>query len=124
MLSPHQHWTGPRRLDVHQAAKVQDKTLKVYQRAVLPFVQFLRRRGYSPASAEEYDDLLVEWKNAETVRRSDFCTALAAVEFYFPRFKGDLAWAHAVGKGWGIADSIRHTVPLTRGPAHLEQLLL
>ena len=68
--------------------------------------------------------MLVEWKNAETVRRSDFCTALAAVEFYFPRFKGDLAWAHAVGKGWGIADSIRHTVPLTRGPAHLEQLLL
>ena len=31
---------------------------------------------------------------------------------FFPQFKGSLNWAHAVIKGWAIADPVRHTVPM------------
>ena len=80
--------TGPRRLDVHKAAKVKDKTFKEYRKAALPFVCFLRRRGLEPTDAPEFDDALVEWKNSEAVSRRNFSMALASLEFFFPRFRG------------------------------------
>ena len=78
--------TGPRRLDMHQAAKVKDRTLKEYRRASAPFVAFLRRRGLAPNRAEEFDDALVEWKNAEVVSRHNFTLCVACLEFFYPRF--------------------------------------
>ena len=111
--------SGPRRLDVHQAAKVQPKTLHEYRRAALPFVNFLRRRGYAPTTAWEWDDLVVEWKNAEVVSRYNFSNCVAAIEFFFPRYRGKLSWAHAVASGWAVCSEVRHTIPLCSGPAHL-----
>ena len=74
--------TGPRRLDAHQMGKIKESSLARYRTAVLPFIKFLRRCGISPHGAEQWDDMLVEWKNACVVARSQFEQALAGVEFF------------------------------------------
>ena len=54
--------TGPRRLDAHQAAKITPLSLDRYRAAGRLFVQWMQRYHMDPATAEEWDDLLVEWK--------------------------------------------------------------
>ena len=54
--------TGPKRLDAHQAAKITTLSLDRYRAAGRPFVQWMQRYRMDPVTAEEWDDLLVEWK--------------------------------------------------------------
>lgn len=109
---------GPRRLDRHQAARVSTKTLSTYQRHAAVFVQWLDEARYSPSKQEEFDDLLVEWKEACSIGKSRFVTTMCAVEFFFPRFK-PLIWSRAVAEGYERSQPINHKVPMLSEPAKL-----
>ena len=109
---------GPRALDVHHGAKLRPSTHARYRAAAGKLV-WLKQNQFSPNSAGEWDDLLVEWKSDSDLRKSDFEAAVAAVEFLMPHLRGKLSWTRAVLAGWASAHVARHTVPLCRGPAHL-----
>ena len=92
-----------------------DTTRQRYRAAVKPFVEWMLDYGLVPVMAEEYDDLLVEFKNSEegSLTRSQFTKLVSAIEWVFPHFKGRLSWSHAVLAGWQTGESTRHTVPLS-----------
>ena len=91
---------GPLRLDVHQSGKIKESSLARYRKAVQPFVRFLRECDVRPCGAEQWDDMLVEWKNASLCTKSDFEGAPAGLEFSFPRFRCKLAWSLTRCLGW------------------------
>lgn len=105
---------GPRRLDEHQAKRVQDKTLSRYRAAARPFADWLVDQGLAPAGADDWDDCLVEFKNEHALSYAAFAQLVSAVEFFFPRFKSHLGWSHAVLSGMTIAHTPKHTVPCGR----------
>ena len=102
----------PLRLDPDAAAAIQPLTRAAYRRYVLAFAQWLHSNGLSPEQADEWDDLLVEWKNMMSVSKSAFGGAVASIEYFFPCFRGHLPWCHLVLKGMSIQHVPRHTVPM------------
>ena len=56
--------TGPRFLEPHLRQRVSEKTLKKYRDEILPFSVWSLERQYHPETAEEWDDLLVEYRRA------------------------------------------------------------
>ena len=77
-------------------------------------------REYDPQEAAEWDDLLAEYLYSHPkMKRAVFGQAVAGVEFFFPRLRGQLKWAHACVVGWDAGRTIRHTVPLGKGLAKL-----
>ena len=110
---------GPRKPDADQLQKISATSLQRYRAAILPFTTWATEQGYDIRSAEELDDLLVEWKANTKPSKTNFEMAVAGCEFWNPRWKGKLAWAHAIIGGMAVSHSTRHTVPLTRGPARL-----
>ena len=111
--------SGPRRMDLHQLARVTDTTVSRYKRAAQPFIVRLTEHSFDPCRSSEWDDLLVECKNDRLPKKSEFESLVASVNFLFPRFKGELGWAHHALLGWAIHHIPQHTVPLSPGPAHL-----
>ena len=113
---------GPLRLDPQHAARVEDTSIRRYRRAVNPFCRWLAKYGFDPCGADEWDDLLVEYKNYPhdvALKKHAFEELVAAVEFFFARFRGKLLWSKSVIRGWGIEHVVRHTVPLGEAPAAL-----
>ena len=110
---------GPRRLDEHQVQQVQPATLERYRRAARSFLAWLDMHGLVASSAEEWDDLLVEFKVDTCPTRSAFLQLVAAIEWVFPRHRGRLAWSHAVLTGWATGDTVRHAAPLCEALATL-----
>ena len=102
----------PIRLDPDVAATVQQGTRAHYQRQGQAFALWLQRHCLRPESACEWDDLLVEWKNMESIDKSAFTGAVASVEYFFSSFRGNLPWSHHVLKGMNITHITRHTVPM------------
>lgn len=102
----------PLRQDSDAASSVLERTRATYQRQGLAFALWLKQWGLRPESADEWDDLLVEWKNAAAVSKNSFSGAVAAVEFYFPMYRGHLPWSHHVLKGMNIVHVPKHTVPM------------
>ena len=102
----------PLRLDPDVAASIQPASLAAYRRAGLAFARWLQEHGLRPHGAEEWDDLLVEWKNMASVSKSHFTGAVASVEYFFAHFRGKLSWSHHVLKGMSIRHPTRHTVPM------------
>jgi hypothetical protein len=74
---------------------------------------------FDPATGEEMDDLIIEYKNEKALSKANFELLLASVEFVLPRFKGSLAWCRAVSKGWSVSHQTKHSTPMGKGPAHL-----
>ena len=112
---------GPRRIDPDQAARVTEKTLEVYRSAGLRFSTWALQRGLRPSGADEWDDLLVEFKNdqIEYLTPAKFVNTVASVEFFFPRMRGRLLWSKAVIAGWERNVGRKHTVPLGKLPGKL-----
>ena len=106
-------------LDAHQAAAITDSTLQRYKRAAGKFSEFMIALDMVPFGAEDWDDALVLYKQAARVSKTDFEGAVAAVEFFFPRFRGGMKRSRAVIKGWTIWHVPRHTVPLGRAHSTL-----
>ena len=101
-------------MDCHQANKVEPRTLERYRTASRPFVDWLADHGLQPTSAEDWDDVLVEYRSEADVKMAAFAHLVSAVEMFFPRFKGGLAWSHAVLVGMAVSHTPRHTVPCGR----------
>ena len=94
---------GPRRLDPHQMLRVQPRTLETYRREARLFTEWAYATRVSPIGADQWDDALVEYKNAcfESLSPAKFCSLLAAADFFFLRVKGHLSWAPRRPKGLG-----------------------
>ena len=92
------HGSGPRFLDPYQAAQFKDATTQRYRKALAPFLAFLADNRFSPVTAPEFDDLVVEFKNAEFSRltKSSFEGLVVASERVLPQLRGNLSWSHAV----------------------------
>ena len=97
--------TGPRRVDHYQSLRLSEASLRRYRHAVRLFVQWLDQYQLVSTTAEEYDDLLVEYKNAEetTVSRAHVGLLLSAIEWFYPSFKRCRDWSHQVLSGWKSA---------------------
>jgi hypothetical protein len=109
---------GPRRLDEHQLKNMSSLTLDRYRLSLKPFLDFLDKNNFSPTVPDEWDDLLVEYKNSGAkCSKSQFEQVVFALEFCFPRLKFSLSWSHAVLQGWSSSHIPKHAVPLCRGPA-------
>ena len=108
-------------LDPHLAARVQPPTIGTYQTAGALFSRWCLERSLHPTTAAEWDDILMEYKqeNIRWITKSKFANTVAAVEFFFPRLRGDLATAHQILRGWGISEPIKHTVPLGKNVSKL-----
>ncbi len=85
--------SGPHRLDPHQAAKVTPATLQRYRDAGVRFSDWLRAEGLCPRTSEEWDDLLVEFKQTYLTKMTEFETLVGSVEFFFPNYRGRLPCA-------------------------------
>ena len=70
----------PLRLDPHQAQKIQPNTLSRYRSAALQSVLRYNRFSYRPGIAEDWDDLLVEFKNVEQIKKTYFELLVAVVD--------------------------------------------
>ena len=115
---------GPLRLDEHQRQRVKEVTIARYQAAAKPFADWLVSEHLDPRSADEWDDLIVEYKyvrslTSRPLTKSDFECTIASVEFFFPRFRSQLAWPRSVSRGWHIAYVPKHTMPVGGGLATL-----
>jgi len=107
-------------LDPDFLARVKPITLQRYKSAALAVTSWAQSQGYAPEQAEDWDDLLFEFKHAHPqLTRPKFVQAVAAIEFFVPKLKKNLPWAHACLSGWHKRSSVRHTVPLTSKPAKL-----
>ena len=115
------HDSGPRFLDPHQAARIKDATTQRYRKALAPFLAFLVDNRFSPVTAPEFDDLVVEFMNAEFSRitKSSFEGLVAALEHVLPQLCGNLPWSHAVIDSWSAICTAEHTTPMCSGPAAL-----
>jgi hypothetical protein len=112
-------WCGPRRLDPHQQAKIKELSLSRYRIACKPFISFLDEFRLNPSTAEEFDDLIVEYKNIKGISKSQLEQLIAAIEFLFPRFKFHLSWAHSVATGWATEHIPKHAKPMGKAIAAL-----
>jgi hypothetical protein len=112
-------WCGPRRLDPHQQARIKELSLSRYRIACQPFIAFLDEYKLNPCTAEEFDDLIVEFKNIKGITKSQFESLIAAIEFLFPRFKFHLSWAHSVATGWATDHIPKHAKPMGKAAAAL-----
>jgi integrase len=103
-----------RRVDPHFEQRVKPKTLEVYKKHLQEFTSWLDSINHSPSGAESWDDALVDYKNATCLSRSKLSMTLAAIEFFFPRFKRQLVYSRAVSQGLTAASPIKHKVPMIR----------
>ena len=85
--------SGPRRPDAYQMGKIKEASLDSYRRALQPFISYLIEKRYAPSGAEQFDDLLVEFRNDCSPSKSSFEACVAAVEFVTPSFRGRLPWS-------------------------------
>jgi len=72
----------------------------------------LDANGFSPSTATQYDDLLVEFLHDTKITRSGFTTLLAAVEFVLPNLRRELRWSRTVLSSWRVLAPPKHTAPL------------
>ena len=109
----------PLRMDPARQARLQEKTVARYQKAARRFVGWCHAEGFDPLNGREWDAALLEFRNAEPVALYEYTDVVAAVEFFFPNYKGQLTLSRAALQGWQVDHVTHHHVPLGRGPAAL-----
>ena len=105
---------GPHWLDDTRLRDVKPATLSSYRAGADAFLRFLDEENLEPGCAEEFDDLLVEWSMARRPRLGTLRSAVAAVEFCYPRFKGQLPWCHQRLDSLQREQPISHATPCGR----------
>ena len=84
------------RVDPHSLARRKDSTLVAYRRVLNLFLFWCSWNNVEPRSADELDDLIVEWKNATGVSKAHLGQLISCVELVLPKTKGSLRWARSV----------------------------
>ena len=114
---------GARRWTGGTTAGLQPATIRNYQSAVLPFIQWCLRIGVLPEEPCEYDDLLVEYRygsnDAPSVGKGTYGHLLSGIEKVLPHLRGHLILAHEELNAWRIAFKPRHATPLLPPWAYL-----
>lgn len=109
-----------RRLDPHAVCRVTALTLGRYRKHALLLSNWATSKGLAPVSDRDWDATLLEYKNFHTkLRKTDFTTTVASVEFFFPELRGRLSMSHTAIRGWEISHRTKHTVPMGRAVATL-----
>ena len=91
-----------------------------YGKALQQFLSFLEGSHVTePADAEDADLRTMEFRSEACVTRSKHQTLVSAVEFFLPRWKGQLSTCREALKGKLLVDPIQHTVPMTPDCANL-----
>ena len=106
--------TGPRYVDAVALGLISTRSLSQYRRAAGAFVVFLDDEHYQPITADEFDDLIVEYAVSRAVTASHLRLLIAAVEFVDPRFRGNLAWSRRRLEAMCRALPVQHTAPAGR----------
>ena len=77
-------WRGPRRLDHHQVQRVKPQTIETYRREARAFTTWALANNFNPVGPDQWDDALVEYKNAceSLLSPPKFCNLLDAVEMF------------------------------------------
>ena len=96
--------------DVHEEGRVTADTVLKYKEAVVPFLLWCAREGADPFTPDQWDDALMDFKRfggSEVVgkgvlTKSKFSMLVAAVEFRFPRMKGEVVSSSSGPKGLGL----------------------
>ena len=114
----------PRHLDAHHCLSVNVSTLKRYRSALSDFVAFLVQRRANPTCGAELDQLVLEFKQEQSLTLSNLELLVASLEFHLPVLKGQLVYTKRASKGLTRTRSIQHTVPLCSEPAKLLALHL
>ena len=102
----------PLALDPTARLKIGEPTLRLYRKCALELSTWLLEHALHPQSPPEWDDLLVEWKQAVAPTKSAFSNTLASLEFFFPHLKGQLQWSHQIKAAFDVAHVPQHTVPM------------
>ena len=109
----------PRRLDPDLAARVLPVSLGRYRAAAATFAAWCATMELDPWTCEDWDNAIIAYKNATQPRKAALETLIAAVEFYFPRFKHHLIHARAALDGRARTYIPKHHVPMGRASASL-----
>ena len=102
---------GQRWLDSDKVATVKPSTAAAYQKAASTFCDFLEERGWYPQDILEWDDFAVEFSYEEYMTVSKMRNLYAALEFVFPRIKGQLKCLKCRIEILEFLHPPRHTVP-------------
>ncbi|CAK0898424.1 unnamed protein product, partial [Prorocentrum cordatum] len=115
-----------RKLDSTSVEKVKPHTLAAYRAAAMKFVTYLDEHGFVPDGPEQWDDLLVEYKNDMQMTKCNFEYAVAAVGLLFPyslvdyrlrlkQFEAalglDMHWTPHSARAGFASDSVARGVP-------------
>ena len=74
-------------LDEHHQSKISAKSLAIYRKAIKPFADFLEENAVDIETAEEADDMMLEWKFLVRPSKATFTACRAAILFLIPSFK-------------------------------------
>ena len=108
-------------MDAHLEARVRPRTILTYKRAALPFCQWVLAHFFALETSEHWDDAIMLYKQDPEVNltKNQFSVLMTAVQFYFPRFRGQLHLCRAAADGWSLLEPVHHTVPLGQTPSKL-----
>lgn len=99
---------APLRADPTSLARRLPTTIAIYRKAIGLFVSWCASHGVSPSDPCETDDLLVEWKNAACITKSNFANAIAGAELAIPSLKGMLTWSRQILNDWEVTSPVHH----------------
>ena len=102
----------PRHLNVHHCLSVNVSTLKRYCSALLDFVAFLVQRRTNPTCGAELDQLVLEFKQEQSLTLSKLELLVASLEFHLPVLKRQLVYTKRASKRLTRTRSIQRTVSL------------
>lgn len=103
-----------RRMHSDLRQRVNEDTLLSYQKAFTSFTDYLQRRyDVLLTTAEDLDQLLMEYRTEAELTRAQHVRLVASTEFFLPHVKGRLIYSREALKGRASAEPVKHTIPLT-----------
>ena len=111
--------TGPRFLEPHLRQRVSEKTLKKYRDEILPLSVWSLERQCHSETAEEWDDLFVEYLLPPRLEPSKILYASGWSRVLLSEVPQPTLLVPRRVSGWETGAQVRHTVPLGKGVAKL-----
>ena len=102
-----------RRLDPDLALRARESTVKNHLKSISPFVEFVEQSNRADAeTAADIDDLAQEFRHEMQLTKSKHTMLVAAIEFVYPRIKGQLIISKQMLRGRNIGEPTKHSTPM------------